>query len=398
MQDASPVGENILIKDKHIFLCIDDQIKQLDTIYQQELEFIKANFCGMVCTSLTDIQPDAIIYLSGDIASISIPSGHTVYVTKELSYNIPADSNVIGIGEVPINIHNVGVYFRKLFSEDNYFNLIKDQHEFQSLTESNKAGKAFRKGIYLTDVKQLDDAISFNLLRCSTNLSGPTDNFRDIDHQIIDKVNAVSAPLFESPIQFNHVLAQIYENNVVGNKQKKAGIKAHSDKKKDMPPNALIAFTTFYDNVVPSKSDLFDICYKNVSVLTCLRFCLKSEVTDSTLVKEFNVTLYPNSVFIIPLSTNRLYTHEIKPSILPVDKIPTRLGYVIRCSDTKAVFKDGQTFIDRNGELAKLNPITADDISMIRKLYYAENVTTDVVNYGVINCSMNSGDYKMPIV
>jgi hypothetical protein len=61
------------------------------------------------------------------------------------------------------------------------------------------------------------------------------------------------------------------------------------------------------------------------------------------------VTLYPESAFFMPLSTNRLYTHEIRPSGLDASLLPTRLGYVVRCSSTEAVHKHGQTFIKTQG-------------------------------------------------
>ena len=53
-------------------------------------------------------------------------------------------------------------------------------------------------------------------------------------------------------------------------------------------------------------------------------------------------------MFIMSLEMNRLYTHEICPSCLPMDLIPLRLGYVIRCSKTKAIYKENQTYIIDN--------------------------------------------------
>ena len=255
-----------------------------------------------------------------------------------------------------------------------------------------------------------DDEIQFNLLRCSTNLNGPTDNFRDIDREVVDKVNRVSKFFFEEQVELNHVLAQIYQHSsqVQNNKkiEKKAVIKAHSDKTKDMPGTALIAFTTFYkfkdtDTTTSSHkshNDLFDICYKNTSVLTKLHFRLKSMIQDPSFVKEFSVTLYPNSVFIIPLSTNRMYTHEIKSSPLPIDKLPTRMGYVIRCSKTKAVFKNNQTYIEENGNYIKLEKAHDYDITRLKELYLKENSTNDAIDYDKIYFSLNSGDYTRPIV
>lgn len=406
--------ENTLIHDRHVLVCIDSQTKNLNPIYQKEVDYIKANFCGRVYTEFPSTYPEnSLIYLCGDIAE-NYPkvSGHLVYVVKELSYNLDnPDYRCVSLGEVPINLHNVGVYFRRLFDNPDYFKLITQAHEFQSLTESNKPGCAFRKGLYLTEVKQSGDQIHFNLLRCSTNLTGPTDNFRDVDSEIVGRINTVSQPFFTPPVKLNHVLAQIYENNTydTGTKkvEKKAIIKAHSDKTKDMPRHALIAFTTFYDNSISrydrplndaSRPDLFDVCYRDTSVLTRLHFRRKSEVTTPELIREFSVTLYPGSVFIIPLSTNRLYTHEIKPSILPVDKIPTRMGYVVRCSNTKAIFKDGATYIDRDGVLTPLRPITEEDRESLRNLYFTENTTIKMVDYNNINFSMNTGDYKRPIV
>jgi len=119
-------------------------------------------------------------------------------------------------------------------------------------------------------------------------------------------------------------------------KEKKAKIKQHSDKTKDMPSNGLIAFVTFYsDNIeslIDQKSpDDHEYMYKSTTVLTSLLFKRK----DDAIVEgpeKFSVPLYPNSVLLIPLSTNRTYTHEIVPSTLPVARIPVRLGYVIRCS------------------------------------------------------------------
>lgn len=270
----------------------------------------------------------------------------------------------------------------------------------------NLGGASLRQGIYLSDVQKIsDDGIKFNLLRCSTNLSGPTDNFRPVDHEIIAAVNEISSQYFKKPAPLNHVLAQIYNNSVkTDNKvqQKKAVIKLHSDKTKDMPTNSLITFATFYDGVGDGQINAtrcnYDYYYKNNSVLTKLHFKLKNVVDDKTLVKDFSLTLYPNSVFLIPLSTNRLYQHEIVPSILPINRIPTRLGYVIRCSNTVAIHTGGKTYIDRSGRLTPLVEMTKEDGQYLKQLYLRENKSIDVVSYDGINYSMNSGDYKKPIV
>ena len=248
----------------------------------------------------------------------------------------------------------------------------------------------------------------FHLLRCSTNLDGPTLAFADEDCEILEKVNALAQQNFEQKTELNHVLAQVYENTVTTNdanraKEHKAKIQSHSDKTKDMPANGLIAFVTFYSSDIKSyktkPNDHFNRSFKDGSVLTQLRFELKNDVHHLPLKKDFRVTLYPNSVLLIPLSTNRLYTHEIVPPTLPVGRFPTRLGYVVRCSKTKAVFRDGATFIRREGEadVRLVKPVQAD-VNELKRLYQMENVTADMVEYGDVYFSLNEGDYKRPLV
>src|SRR6476661_371128 len=114
-------------------------------------------------------------------------------------------------GRVPVHVHGVGVYYRRFFDPGfDHFNRICAEHEFQALTESTKPGTAHRTGIYLTPVEQDDDGLHFRLLRCSTNLSGPTENFRATDLRIVDALNQEAGFIFENHAPLNHVLAQIY--------------------------------------------------------------------------------------------------------------------------------------------------------------------------------------------
>ncbi len=395
-------SENILITDKHVLICLGT------FSVDPELEYLKKNFCGIVLTDdINSIVTAKNIYLCGNIGKLNESTINTcydiVYVIKDLSINyeeLHIKHTLIDTGEVPINIHGVGVYFRKLFNSENYFDKINNSHEFQVLTESDKPSDAYRKGIYLTKVEENNNEYKFNLLRCSSNLKGPTDNFRDVDNEIITRVNDIGQQFFEQKVELNHVLAQIYVNN----SKAKAKIRAHSDKTKDMPKNGLIAFCTFYDDglnnklIKKSDTDMFDYCYKETSVLTKLIFKLKSCVMDEKLTKEFNIVLYPNSVFIIPLSTNRLYTHEIRPSILSFDRIPVRMGYVIRKSNTDAVHKNNQTYIVQNGTTHELIDADKEKINEIRALYYIENTTDKIVEYPDTYFSMNSGDYSKPLL
>jgi len=421
--------ENEILTDRNILILPEGQFKTLEPIYQREIEYLKNVFCGIVYTHLDrenlKVSQEQILYITGNclenlkLLDVEATCAKQIYIIEELSYNYLPSIPTVSLSEVPLIIHGVGVFFRCLFydkhetPDDLYFSRIKKAHDFQTLTESDKPDLAYRTGIYLTDVVSKDeneDEIEFRLLRCSTNFCGPTDNFREVDKEILNRVNAVLENTFKIPISLNHVLAQIYNNKyVVVNertlkKEKKAVIKAHSDKTKDIPKNAVIAFVTFYDNLTykrRSEFDPFDLVYKEDSVLTRLHFKLKDSVSDphNILQREFSVKLYPGSVFIIPLSTNRLYTHEIRPSVLPISHTPTRMGYVIRCSKTSAVFKEGQTYIKTaDSGLVPLHEVTPEDKQKIKELYLLENKYADPVYYPDIFCSLNGGDYKKPIV
>lgn len=424
--------ENTLLNKKHILLYNKEQIL---SSWDKDLNYIKKNFCGNVFTDVITYNnykctPDTIIYLCGNIDELFDQINFDnnikiVNIIKQVSSDYGAVNThrdnkfyLVNLGEVPINVYNVGVHFRKFFNSDkDYYNKIVNEHQFQSLTESNKPNNALRKGIYLTKVEEENnDEIKYKLLRCSSNFNGPTDNFRDTDNFIINKVNNISQSFFEDNVELNHVLAQTYHNSIEFNgkinKERKAKIKEHSDKTKDMPKTALIAFCSFYkdylnDNFNDNKlklvnksiDDPYDYSYnKNASVLTKLRFRLKKNITDKKLKKNFDVILYPNSVFLISLLTNRLYTHEIIPPKLSVDKIPTRMGYVIRCSNTDVVYKDNKTYIVKDGKYIKLENPTLETIKELRKLYFIENTTIDKVYYDNIYFSLNNGDYTKPLI
>ncbi|WP_240788880.1 hypothetical protein [Psychroserpens sp. NJDZ02] len=403
--------ENALSKTKNILIDLSTS-----EAVSEALQYVLTHFNGVVVKRYSDItttEKSIQIFALGDISLLDAKS-EDVFIIKEFSSNYEdlttPNLKVISEGQVPINVYNAGVFYRQFFEGDNYFSKIEKEHQFQNLTESTKQSVALRKGIYLSEITKEkstknEEQLHFKLLRCSTNLTGPTDNFRPTDTHIVNKINAAVKFDFEKDTELNHVLAQIYQNKKKDKdhpKDVKAKIKAHSDKTKDMPKEGLIAFCTFYDNtnldkLSPSKTNKFDRIYGKSSGLSRLLFKLKSSVNDATLVEEFSVTLYPNSVFLIPLSTNRLYTHEIRPSVLDIDLIPIRMGYVIRCSNLEAVYTNDQTYIENEGELIKLEPMVTENLEDLRTSYYQENKTVKRVDYGKVHFSMNTGDYKKPI-
>jgi hypothetical protein len=387
------MSENFLLLNRNILIVINED-------KNEKLEYIINNFCGIIIKSFDfdNFVDNQVVYLCGDIneyfMNFEFLDNIIINVIEDFSYNFSNifKYNLISVEQVPINIENFGLYIKNFFdTSKNFFDLINQEHIFQDLTESNKPSNAFRKGIYLSNIEKNEfDEIKFNLLRCSTNLDGPTDNFRDIDKYIIEKVNNISKYFFNEEVKFNHVLAQIYYNLLENNKEKKAKIKSHSDKTKDMPKNGLIAFCTFYkdvDNFTNLKNK------KEDAIFTKLRF--RSKTSE---FKNFEVILYPNSVFIIPLLTNRLFTHEIVPSLLPINMIPIRLGYVLRCSKTNAIYKDDQTYIIKDNKYIKLQYPTYENITELKNFYYKENLTTENIIYPDFDFSMNRGDNKKPII
>lgn len=372
------------------------------------LERVLIGFCGRVVRSLTQARGCARLYVCGDLSLW--PEGlERALVIRELCTNLeamPEGAELLGQGQVPLLVHDVGVMYPRLFDEPDLFARVQREHTFQNLTESTKGGQALRTGIYLTDVAREVEAsgrevLHHRLLRCSSNLTGPTDNFRPTDRMIMAALNDAASAVFDRETSLNHVLAQIYRNSRDDDqrgRERKARIGAHSDKTKDMRADGLIAFCTLYD---PEgfehleQTETGDWCYQGTSGLTRLYFRRKSGVEG--LASEFTVTLYPNSVFLIPLSTNRLYTHEIRPSALNVERIPTRMGYVARSSKAEALFMDGHTYLKEGGALRRLEPMTYETLTELRGTYREENLSDERVAYGDVRFSMNQGDYQRPI-
>lgn len=77
--------------------------------------------------------------------------------------------------------------------------------------------------------------------------------------------------------------------------------------------------------------------------------------------------------------------------------MPTRLGYVVRCSSTQALYKENSTYLKAHGKLLELEPPTHEGVAEVKRLYAEENLTDNVIRYNhPIMFSMNRGDYSKP--
>lgn len=373
----------------------------LITLSPLDAEELTKHFLGSIHRSNSQLPScdQKTVYLAGDFSRsmpLDLSAAKRVFVIDELSENVPVHStwDSIRLGQVPLSVHGMGVLYPEFFDpEIDYFQRIQTEHEFQSLTESTKPGVAHRTGIYLTPVTKLGEDLHFRLLRCSSNFSGPTENFRATDSEIVETLNSSADKVFQHHSPMNHVLAQIYHNrrDELKKKETKAKIKAHADKTKDMPANGVMAFCTFYD-----RSEEREFAEK---YLTKLHFRIKQKQPDKPWPNSFAVTLYPGSVFMMPLSTNRYYTHETRPATAAVEKLPTRLGYVVRCSSTPAVHRDGQTYLKLTDQQVPLGEPTQEGMVELRHLYAEENRSESFIDYGNrFLFSMNKGDYQAPEV
>jgi hypothetical protein len=439
-----------MTENKLLYGILYTPLKEINEFFcSPEYMFLVKNFHGITVNNLEDLSREIInrpkqclVYLTGCIYQdlrdyiIDVKKNSkekAVFCIVENFFKLNEEySDILAyctkatIGQVPINVHNVGILFPSFFESGNsenphFFKNIQKYHNFQELTESNKEGVALRKGIYLSNMDLMkhdpnnDNPIIFNLLRCSSNLKGPTDHFNYYDEKILKETNMVIPFFFSQDVKMNHVLAQIYYNKGSDkNKETKASIKRHSDKTKDMPKNGLIGFATFYNldelenntvKCVKKEGDPHNVYYKGkkgtnkkpgLSVLTQLEFRLKTPTKYPSLSPKFRINLYPNSLLLISLETNRLYTHEIKPPVLPAEKIPTRLGYVMRCSKTRAVFRDGKTYILECCDEKELKPMTDQEREKVKELYRRENTTDEHITYPPIYSSFNDGDYMRP--
>lgn len=406
----SSEGESVLCSKRNVLIWLGPGSTSTD---------IEEKFFGTVVKTADQIASLDFayknVYICGDAAlTLSLIKGRfvacTAKVVEDLAENIPENhQNRITSDELPTKVFGVGVFYNKmpyLPRGINLFSAIQSAHTLQDLRESDKEGVSFRKGIYLSDVDYFTNGdLMFNVLRCSTNLDGPTDRFTCVDKVLLEALNTASHNCFDNAATINHVLLQRYENK----NNKKAAIKEHSDKSEDMPSNAVMAFVTTYDpSTMPpeAKQEGNDWKYKKTSVLTRLQFRLKEGVTPTKDMPDaFDVLLYPDSVLFIPLSTNRLYTHCTKASVLPFDKIPERSSYVARCSNVQVLHCAGDNtnyvIIDpKTGKKKAMQPITEESKEWLRNKYLEENRTAAVVDYGSepILFSMNKGDYLKPNV
>ncbi len=86
--------ENKLIKNKHLFVFLDEQKLKIQSQYYDELDYIKKYFCGRIVTNLEYfdkhiLEPNTIVYICGNIKQnlnhMIVDKNAVINIIKELS-------------------------------------------------------------------------------------------------------------------------------------------------------------------------------------------------------------------------------------------------------------------------------------------------------------------------
>jgi hypothetical protein len=400
--------EAVFNQDKHMLIYGNPS----ESTNLDDFNYIINNFCGRVyhASCLPDFiqnKFDGKIWVMGDLKNMPKEQHLHVIGDHSIFENWSGMWTLTDSGQVPINVSGIGVFFRQV-TNWNLFKSLLSGHKMFTLTETNKAGTAHRTGTYLSPMTRHEDgSIEYQYLRCSTNLDGPTQEFNEFDNQIVVQVNSLARDYFTGAEPMNHVLMQLYNNTVVDGKQVKARISSHADKTKDMHERGVMAFVTLYDLDEMNKlgslpgmvTSRFDMKMNGKSIFPTLLFKPKADIPH---LKEQSVPLYPGSVFIMSLSSNRIYTHALVPAVGEVAHLPTRLGYVARCSNRSAKWQEDGTYVKYGDTWHQMLPTdseeASEEASVVRNLYFQENTTMNFMNYGEWHSSFNKGDYMKPVM
>jgi hypothetical protein len=408
MNNRTSRTEAVFNQDKHVLIYGNPS----ESTNLDDFNYIVNNFCGRVyhvsCLpdSIRNTKFDGKIWAMGDLKDM--PKGQPLQVIGDHSTfeNWSDMWTKTDDGQVPINVDGIGVFFRRSTNLSLFKSLLSG-HKMFTLTETNKAGTAHRTGTYLSPMTCHDGSIEYKYLRCSTNLDGPTQEFNEFDNQIVVQVNGLMNDYFTGAELMNHVLMQLYNNTVVDGKQVKARISSHADKTKDMPEGGVMAFVTLYDLDELAKlgslpgmvTSRFDMKMNGKSIFPTLLFKPKADIPH---LKEQSIPLYPGSVFIMSLSSNRIYTHAVVPAVGEVAHLPTRLGYVARCSNRTAKWQEDGTYVKYDDTWHQMLPTdseeASEEASVVRNLYFQENTTMNCIEYGQWYSSFNKGDYMKPMM
>jgi hypothetical protein len=380
--------ENELLTDVHILLYA--HVKPASKLLGAEFMYLKLHFCGKVVENVREIKRsiNTIIYFCGN----ALRSPLDAFVIKELSYNITTQSTV-SLGAVPINISGAGIMFRRFFTKDCIFSEITNDRAFKQVTENCGSEKIAHTGLFLSPVERHRDGLKYYIQRSRMVCSEPLSCMKTIDAEITSLVNVSVNSFFKSKVRFNHIFADLH--SPAENRKYKPFNK--SENTKDMHADALIAYCTFYkdydglDFIRQSSDDsIFDCAYGGTSIFPKMRFKLKRDAPlDKYMRNSFTVTLYPNSLFVISLSTNRFYTHEV---IMPNTKKLTRVNYTLCSSKTWVLFRN-RPYIYENGILTRMDKIGGE---RLEELCSKENNSSIKIDYPNVYCSLSEGDYKEP--
>lgn len=230
-------------------------------------------------------------------------------------------------------------------NEFNIFNELENSVEFENITYG-------RKGTNIIDYK--NNLIP--LVRTTTIYNNPSQKFKTIHYNIIDKIKKASN--IEN-IEFNNALIEIYDSNY-------CKMKYHSDQSIDLHEESYICIFSCYDN--PINNRILNI---------------KNKITEEIS----NIELNNNSIVLFSVKTNSNYLHKI---ILDKKEPNNKwLGITFRLSKTYIYFNNELPYFYNKDKILRI--ANEDEKKYFYKLRGEENKDTNFY-YPEINYTISFGD------
>lgn len=90
-------------------LLLIGDLSHLHLALQKELNDLRSHFCGKVVTEVSSRKKDSVIYIAGE-------SDHSEEYLFIQEFAAQEHKRMIRLGQVPLDIHQVGVFFPQMFT------------------------------------------------------------------------------------------------------------------------------------------------------------------------------------------------------------------------------------------------------------------------------------------